>query len=239
MSQIYGKPSRYLILNDLFYFLKEKFIIIIGILLILILLQYSKLISSITSLIIFVVILLIIKNYIEIKSKIYRKISDKFHHGAEGEHDIYKELKKLPHDYLVFRDIKLPNIECDLDFVVICPTGVYAVEVKSHKGNIGYDGQQLTRDGKVFEKDFLKQTIFEAMSLREFIKEKSGKEIFTHAVLVFSSPYASLRFGFNPINNVIVIGRKFLLEYFSKQPPRFNEIEINTLKEILMPLIKG
>lgn len=239
MSKIYGKQSSYLLKKDLKYYLIAILPILVVLLILYILTKnFSFFIGKgLNFIFIFAVIFILLLKIFDVISDEFLKKSNKFHHGRMGEYDIYKELKKLSDEYLIFQNILLPNINNDIDFIIVGPTGVYTIEVKSHKGNIGYNGQQLTLNGKVFEKDFLKQAMFEAMSLREYIKEKIRKEIYINSLLVFSSPYASLRFGFNPVNNVVVIGKAFLLKFFNEQPVHFNDIEINKLKDLMMPLV--
>ncbi len=51
--------------------------------------------------------------------------------GFAGEHAVQTTLRALPKEYHVFSDVRLPSRGGNIDFVVVCPYGVYAVEVKT------------------------------------------------------------------------------------------------------------
>lgn len=129
--------------------------------------------------------------------------------GIEGEWDVADILNKLPRSH-----ISLPNINLkrrgDIDFVLIGPTGIWTIEVKSHAGNITFNGTELTRDEELFEKDFLKQAWAEACLVRDLLKQKFGQDFTVKPVIVFSSPDAEIKFGFNQINGIYVIGLRWL-----------------------------
>jgi hypothetical protein len=143
--------------------------------------------------------------------------SGKFHRGRKGEGAIWYKLIKLSEEYSIFQDVKIGDSVGNIDFVVVGPGGVYALEVKSHSGKIDFNGAELTRNGKLFEKDFLNQAKSEALQIHDFIKTKAGLDIFVKPVLVFSG-YVRMHFGLKPIAGVYVIGKAFLHEFFNKEP---------------------
>ncbi|OYT61918.1 MAG: hypothetical protein B6U69_02725 [Thermofilum sp. ex4484_15] len=53
--------------------------------------------------------------------------------GLSGEIKVLRELQSLPDDYVVVHSLPIPNLG-DLDFVVVGPSGVYAIEVKNWFG---------------------------------------------------------------------------------------------------------
>lgn len=93
----------------------------------------------------------------------------RYRNGQTGEEKIRHILQTLSDAYMVFENIVLPEQKSNIDFVVVGPSGVCAVEVKSHKGNMTFEGNQLLRDGKPFEKDVLRQAKGEAISLGDYI----------------------------------------------------------------------
>lgn len=166
--------------------------------------------------------------------KLYK--SDKFYRGRKGEEMIFYDLVKLPNSYLIFQDIKIGD-KGNIDFVVVGPSGVYIIEVKSHKGNIGFDGQELTINGHVFkEKDILKQAVGEALTLHEYLKEKLKENIFVSPVLAFSDFKASVSFGLKPVNNVFVVQKRFLRKLFYFQSPVLSEEKISAIENVLKPI---
>jgi hypothetical protein len=82
---------------------------------------------------------------------------DNFLAGNEAELDVGDTLlDDLPESYIHFPNINLEN-KGNIDYVLLGPTGIWTIEVKSHIGYINFDGIELKRGGKLFEKDFLKQ----------------------------------------------------------------------------------
>lgn len=136
-----------------------------------------------------------------------------FRQGLDGEALVAAELKKLPDDYVVIQDVKLPNTKTNIDFVVLGPNGIFAIEVKNHKGNITYGGNQLLRNGYPLEKNFLWQARIESGSLTEYIQANVDRSLYANPILVFSSPNVIMKFGSVPINGVVIIKVDWLVEY--------------------------
>ena len=77
--------------------------------------------------------------------------------GAAGEEDAAALLSNLPDEYTVFRNAVAARWE--IDFIVVGPTGVFAIEVKAYSGTLlgDYSEQQWLKRkrshmGKVYEK---------------------------------------------------------------------------------------
>ena len=51
--------------------------------------------------------------------------------GAAGESKVGKRLEKLPSEYKVFHDRKIPSSRANIDHIVVGPTGVFAIETKN------------------------------------------------------------------------------------------------------------
>jgi hypothetical protein len=168
----------------------------------------------------------------------YKREGDNFKQGGKGEGAIYYELLKLPDTYLVFQDVKFPARDNNIDFVVVGSPGIFAIEVKSHKGLIGFNGVELMKDGRPFEEgDPLKQTMQEALQLNAYILEQTGADYFVFPLLVFSSSRADVRFGFKPIKNVHVIKKGYLIEMITNSKPKLSEDEIEKLEIELSKLV--
>jgi len=162
----------------------------------------------------FLVVIKILINLLESKGQVF--IAAK--RGLDSEDDIAGELAKLPDTYSIFRGFRFGK-QGDVDFIVVGPAGVFAVEAKSHRGKIGFRDKGLTLRGAPFkEKNILRQAFGEAMTVHDYLFGKTGKEIFVTPIIVFSSRFASLRFGLRKMENVHVVGMKWLLELISKSP---------------------
>lgn len=140
---------------------------------------------------------------------VFKKRFNQVNGGMSGEADIKRMLSKLPNGYAVFRGLKIGERQ-DIDCVVVGPAGIFAVEIKSHKGRIGFDGLKLTRNGQPFEKDFIGETGREALGLKKMVNSAAGLEIYVKAVLVFSK--ASVPSGAQDIGNVLVVSKDRLPE---------------------------
>ena len=76
----------------------------------------------------------------------------------------------------------------------LAPTGLFTVEVKSHAGNVSFNGVELTRNGQLFNKNFLGAgKVWRRSGLRDHLAKNLHQDIFVKPVLVFSSPHARLR----------------------------------------------
>ncbi|MDD3102115.1 MAG: nuclease-related domain-containing protein [Patescibacteria group bacterium] len=251
MAKVFGQKSKYLIKKDFIHgwgygvIIPSIVIIIVGILFI----RFGLIINpvliktgGIIGLILMTVPLIILVNLgnkLDDFSLKHNHISNQFYRGRWGEKDVLDELKKLPNEYTIFQDVQFPESRGNIDFVLIGPTGIFALEVKSHIGFVGYHNDELTLNNWIFkEKNILKQAFSGAMQLHDYLKFKIGKDIFVNAALVFSHRLAKMRFGFNPVDNVFVVQKAFLLQLITQQPPRLDPQTILILVENLKPLVK-
>jgi len=148
-------------------------------------------------------------------------------------------LKKLSDDYSVFYNVNLYD-RGNIDFVVLGPCGLIAIEVKSHSGNITFENGRLLRNGYPFkEKDFMVQVTNEALSLKHFLKEKIQKDIFVNPIIVFSSKHANEKFGLNPINNVFVVQKEYLIKLIESLPETMSRQEAGEIEAEMSKLYIG
>lgn len=141
MAQIFGQRNKYLIWMD---WINRVAALLIGIIFLwaayaLVTINFGKNLSIIGWVIVIIIyapLFYLIKNngftyYIESKNYLQ---------GRKGEYGTYFELLNLPDAYLVFQDVKFPKKYSNIDFVVVGPAGIFAIEVKSHDGIIGFNG---------------------------------------------------------------------------------------------------
>lgn len=219
MATIYGHPSRYLHANKtiskygaLAYLI--HFTIIIGIVI-------WRLSIASFSLLVVLAITVVFGPLLLITDSLMRKqesLMYKFRSGIIGEKIIGDELKKLDANYTVFQDVHVPGKKENIDYVVVGPTGIHAIEVKNHHGAVGFNGDELTLNQKSFEKDFLRQAMREATSLHDYLITSGISNAFVTPIIVFSHRFASVRFGIQPIKNVRVIQYRWLLKMITSDP---------------------
>lgn len=163
----------------------------------------------------------------------FEKKGDDYYQGNEGEKKIGDILKNLPDNYSIIPDIKKPQGD-NIDFVVVSPTGIYALEVKNpkHPSKVDFDGEQLTFNGKRWNKDPLSQTLRNAASLGDYLEKELNKpSLFVKPVLVFAS-HMDLHFGLKKINHVgQVICKEYLIELLTEEKTIFSEQEVTNIAQ--------
>lgn len=219
MSVVYGHPSRYLNANKtiskygaLTYLI--YFAVIIGIVLWRLSLASFSLPALFAITLVFGPLLLVTDSLMRKEESLMYK----FRSGIIGEMFIGDELKKLDASYTVFQDVHVPRKKENIDFVVIGPTGIHAIEVKNHHGTVGFNGDELTLNQKSFEKDFLRQTMREATSLHDYLVTSGVTSAFVIPIIVFSHRFAIVRFGIQPVKNVRVIQYRWLIKMITSEP---------------------
>jgi len=239
MSKIYGCKSQYLIAEEKRH-TKRSYVLGLCVFILMILdvifLFNKKYLTESFALTISVILFFLIYT-IGPRIKNEQNKSDNFYYGSKAESFILYKFFQLSSENLIFQDVKLPDKRYNIDFVVLGPTGIFTIEVKSHRGNIDFNGQKLIRKGIPFYGDFLKQALTEALSFHDYIKNKIKQDIFVQSVLVFSSQYAKLNFNPGLINNVFVLTSNDIISFLSKQSRILNSEEIIQLKEILEGLV--
>lgn len=167
---------------------------------------------------------------------LYRKVYTKgslYLMGLEGENDIKDELKKLPPEYTFIRDIVTSN-QGNIDYVVVGPTGIWALEVKNHKGHISFNEPTLLRNNQPLEKNFLSQAYAEAMQLHDMLKVKLGVDLPVHPVIVFANKFANVKLGLHTFKGVFVIQKAWLNKLITETNQYFfTDKTIQNIKGIL------
>ena len=135
---------------------------------------------------------------------------------------------QLSPEYYVFQDVHIPGHKENIDYVVVGPTGIHAIEVKNNKGigKLGFNGDELTEHSKPFKSDFLRQSMREATSLNEYLIQNGLKNVFVNPILVFSHRTAKVTFGILPKKNVHVIGYKWLIKMITTEPLTYSDPRI-------------
>ena len=161
--------------------------------------------------------------------------ANNFFQGLRGEDAVANDLKKLPEAYSVFSDVLISGKISNIDFVLVGPTGIYAIEVKSHRGAIGFNGSDLIRNGEPLEKDFLRQAKSEALSLHDYLKDELNIDIYVKPVIVFSR--ARLAFGLKPLNDVFIIQKQWIQKLVNTHPFYRYTVDRKVIEEKLKGLV--
>ena len=171
--------------------------------------------------------------------------------GAEGEREVAKTLKDF--EKIVGREKMriLPNIRIEpngqsveSDFIVVCPNGVFALEVKN-LGSTGSYNITVEKDGlwkkvmkngrwKEMPDSISRQNERHLMGIEQVINSKMGNStenwIGAKSLIVFANNVVGIR---NYSNNVIIRDSEIMTE-IRKHPICLNEQQINEIAEILL-----
>lgn len=169
--------------------------------------------------------------------KRYDITSSQYDKGRRGEAMVRSTLTSLSDEYSVFQDVQI-GLRWNIDFVVVGPTGVFTLEVKSHGGIIGYNGLELTRYGKSFEKNILNQSQSEALSLHTHLKDSLDKNIFVMPVIVFTG-WTKISFGMKLVKNNYVIQKSWLNRLLEKQQSFNLPVSREEIEKSLLLLTKN
>ena len=133
--------------------------------------------------------------------------------GAVAEEAVGNLLGELPAEFFVVNDFvtKRGNI----DHIVISTKGILTVETKNQKGLVTCEGEMLKRDGKPFEKDFIKQAWAEAYSIRDLLTEKGVCNLRPQPVIVFTEADVQVK---EKVRGVKIIGIKDLHAFLEGLP---------------------
>ena len=108
----------------------------------------------------------------------------------DAELQVQKFLKdNLTEDYRVFNNILTGY--GDIDAVVVGPTGVYAIEIKSNSGTVSKNenGYLTVIDGNSPRKNYRRQVIINSNMLKRILDSSTGTKSFVWPALVFPFAY--------------------------------------------------
>lgn len=153
--------------------------------------------------------------------------------GLKGQQTLPKALQDLPDEYSLINNVSLKDRSCDIDHVIVCPKGLFAIESKHYngevfgqgdewgylkrgraggfyKGHIGNPAKQIKRN--VWE---LKQRLDQILGQRGI--DPSG--VWIEPIVVFTNPNTILKIT-EPAITAIKLDSlyNFLVKYEAKTP---------------------
>jgi hypothetical protein len=136
--------------------------------------------------------------------------------GAEAEETVGAILNRFSQNHhRVFHDV--PKKHGNIDHLVFRADGaIFLIETKSQGGTVTFLNGELHRNGRPFDKDFIKQTLNNVSWLKKFCERHSGfKPTWVHAAIVFTDaqvpPHCKLF-------NVDVIHQSYLERWMARLP---------------------
>ncbi|OGM92838.1 hypothetical protein A2333_00570 [Candidatus Wolfebacteria bacterium RIFOXYB2_FULL_49_7] len=159
--------------------------------------------------------------------------------GAGGEACVRVALKGLDDRFRVLESVVIGN-KGDIDFVVVGPTGVWVIEVKSHKGRIRIEGGRLLRNEKPFDKNFIRQVWGATYALKDALKRRMPKQLHMQPVVAFSSKHARVGVDLQKIDNAYVVGVDRLIRLIERQEvQRLTADEVERIFDAIRNAIRG
>ena len=148
--------------------------------------------------------------------------------GAVAEEDVGNLLGELPAGYFVVNDFVLRR--GNIDHIVISTKGILTIETKSHRGVVSCEGETLKRDGKPFEKDFIKQGWREALSIRDLLTRHGISAPKPQPVLLFANADVRVR---QQVRGVEIVSQRYFPVYLQRLQTRMGAKEAEKIFEIL------
>ncbi len=148
--------------------------------------------------------------------------------GAVAEEVVGNLLGELPAGYFVVNDFVMKR--GNIDHIVISTKGILTIETKSYRGVVSCEGEILKRDGKPFEKDFIKQGWRGALSIRDLLTSYGISAPKPQPLLLFVNADVQVR---KQVRGVEIISRRYLPTYLERLPKRITSKEVEKIFEIL------
>ena len=111
--------------------------------------------------------------------------------GAEAEEAVGAILDNLPEGNFVIHDFD--SGKGNIDHILIGPKGIFTLETKSHTGKVSFDGEKLLRNGRPFEKDFLKRAWAQCYLVREILAKWGITTPLPEPVILFTKASIEVR----------------------------------------------
>ena len=133
--------------------------------------------------------------------------------GPAEEEGVGGLLEALPKNYFLKNDFATKK--GTIDFLVVGPKGILAIDTKSPKGVVTNQGEKLFLDGHPFEKDFIKQAWTRSYCVQDLLEEKGVCVLRPQPVIVFTDAEVRVK---ERVGRVYVIGIKDLHTFLDGLP---------------------
>ena len=184
--------------------------------------KYSKAIGSYgkgTLLVVFVGFVVAIK-FLERHGLEKAKRTKDAERGAIAEETVGAILDHLPEGNFVIHDFD--SGKGNIDHILICPKGIFTLETKSHPGKVSFDGEKLLRNGRPFEKDFLKQAWAQCYLVREILAKWGITTPLAEPVILFTKAFIEVR---GKAKGIEIADIKYFPKYLERLPDKLSTPE--------------
>ena len=140
--------------------------------------------------------------------------------GAEAEEAVGAILDNTPEGNFVIHDFN--SGRGNIDHILIGPKGIFTLETKSHAGKVSFDGEKLLRNGRPFEKDFLKQAWAQCYLVRGILAKWGITTPLPEPVILFTNAFIEVR---GKAKGIEIVGIKDLPKFLERLPDKISTPE--------------
>ncbi|WP_099212174.1 nuclease-related domain-containing protein [Thermococcus henrietii] len=153
--------------------------------------------------------------------------------GFEGEYYVIEALSECKcFNGVLLSDLMLPGATANIDHVLVCDRGIFAIETKAYTGIYKADGDTWyyeTMSGKIIPtKSLSRLAKRNAAILSKFLRERYGERYFVNPMLVFSGATV-----FEGRATVPVLFPSQICEYVCSLPRTLSKQEVARLSDLL------
>ena len=117
--------------------------------------------------------------------------------GIKGEKAVAKVLSKLDDSCYLLNDVKLHPKAGNIDHIILCPKGIFAIETKNYHGEIGCNRDEWykkKRRGRKFPIESVsKEAKRHATYLKTFLEKTTEFKMQVNPIVVFTRPEVKLK----------------------------------------------
>lgn len=140
--------------------------------------------------------------------------------GIEGEKAVGQFLERLREQgYQVFHDLQ--GEDFNVDHVIIGPGGIFTIETKTlskpvrGETKLQFDGETIAVNGKILERNPVRQAKAQANWLKKTLQEFSGRDFNVHPVVLFPGWYVEHKPG--SLREIWVLEPKALPKFLANE----------------------
>jgi len=140
------------------------------------------------------------------KAQVAIREEERADRGAAAEEQIGEILDGLGEGFEVIHDVETPYGNID-HLVIGQHCGIVLIETKSHHGKVSARGDQLLVNGRLPEKDFIRQSLRNTYWLRQVVEFVTKDKAWITPVIVFTNAFVEVS---GTIKGVHVVNVRFL-----------------------------